>query len=180
MDDVTAGIIRAAVSFGVAPGSTVATRHVAKLLDAHDHHRAESTWRQGEIERERGLRIEAERELAWAGISLDEHPEAPAHERSAKPIADMTAAEMARTFTLADGVLMSVVDEITVLAVGYSRDMTRATGRVAWLRKMAFGGWWGWRRYLTARDEVAGQQETPSTANHADLCALAAWLRGES
>lgn len=176
MDDVTAGIIRAAVSFGVAPGSTVATRHVAKLLDAHDHHRAESTWRQGEIERERGLRIEAERELAWAGISLDEHPEAPAHERSAKPIADMTAAEMARTFTLADGVLMSVVDETTVLAFGYSRDMTRATGRVAWIRRVATRSGERWE----AESFDGGRNKGRSRIRMTDgLCALVAWLRGE-
>lgn len=98
------------------------------------------------------------------------------------PIHDFTASDIARSYTISDGVLMSIVEASTptVIAMGYTKNMTRATGRVAWIFRDDEMGWLVDRGHEspTAR-AVARVQAQKRLRTDDDLGALVRWLRGE-
>lgn len=99
--------------------------------------------------------------------------------RFSTPICDWKARDIATHYTYsADRVQLYVVDESTVLAVGFDpKRPHRATGRVAWIRRTAQA--WASTEPRWHRDQIDCIQSRV-LVTLADLDALAASLRGES
>ena len=94
------------------------------------------------------------------------------------PISSFTAHDIAGTYN-ADRVQFLVVDETTVLAIGYREGRT-ATGRVAWVtldEVGALGQLWRSRRRSSG---MAAPVDVSWIDTDDDLDALVRWLRGDA